>query len=778
MTFELGTKADTLQNLLGRLKNATVLPLVHFTVSQWAKEPSKIIARIKDKFPGNHSLIARSSALNEDSRETSAAGKYKTVLNITNSYELERAINDVISSYEVYNSNDQVFVQKMLFDVDFSGVAFTKDPNTGGHYYVINYDDSTGMLNTITSGSNNDTHVYYLEKYNFDMANIPTILFPLIKLLQELQETVGSEDLDIEFAVKSGILYLLQVRYLLLNNISSLSRERHSELLSQAANKIELLSKPHPYLHGSRAVFGVMPDWNPAEIIGIRPRPLAMSLYKELITDGIWSYQRDNYGYRNLRSFPLMISLAGLPYIDVRVSFNSFVPADIEEGLASKLVNFYIDSLTKTPCYHDKIEFEIIFSCYTLDLENRLNRLLESGFTKEEANVLSDSLRVLTNRIIQEENGLWIEDTNKIFELENRQQMIKNSNLDPISKIYWLIEDCKRYGTLPFAGLARAGFIAIQMLQSLVAKEILTPSQYASYMSSLTTVSSNMLRDFKHLNKAEFLAKYGHLRPGTYDILSKRYDEAPDDYFDFEYNNLSDENFHENFTLSLEQLRSLDELLKSHQLNVNVLGLFTFIKGAIEGREYAKFIFTKSLSDILNYLQDYGSTYGLTKEDLSYLDIAAIQDLYSCSKDPISVIEKSILFGKSAFDASNRIVMPSLITDPSNIFGFYQPLGLPNFITLKNFTGEVVLLTDENDKVLEGKILMIPNADPGYDWIFSRNIACFITIYGGLNSHMSIRAAELGIPAVIGAGELLYNRWMKAKQLKVDCGNKKVTILQ
>ena len=35
------------------------------------------------------------------------------------------------------------------------------------------------------------------------------------------------------------------------------------------------------------------------------------------------------------------------------------------------------------------------------------------------------------------------------------------------------------------------------------------------------------------LSKADFLARYGHLRPGTYDILSPRYDEAPDLYFDW-----------------------------------------------------------------------------------------------------------------------------------------------------------------------------------------------------------------------------------------------------
>ena len=43
-------------------------------------------------------------------------------------------------------------------------------------------------------------------------------------------------------------------------------------------------------------------------------------------------------------------------------------------------------------------------------------------------------------------------------------------NLD---KIYWLIENCKTYGTLPFAGLARAGFVGTEILKSLKDKELI-----------------------------------------------------------------------------------------------------------------------------------------------------------------------------------------------------------------------------------------------------------------------------------------------------------------
>ena len=53
---------------------------------------------------------------------------------------------------------------------------------------------------------------------------------------------------------------------------------------------------------------------------------------------------------------------------------------------------------------------------------------------------------------------------------------------------------------------------------------------------------------------------------------------------------------------------------------------------------------------------------------------------------------------------------------------------------------------------LNNKIVLIQNADPGYDFIFSYKIKGLITEFGGANSHMSIRCLELGIPAIIGIG--------------------------
>ena len=33
-------------------------------------------------------------------------------------------------------------------------------------------------------------------------------------------------------------------------------------------------------------------------MIGIKPKPLALSLYKELITDSVWANQKKSYGYQ------------------------------------------------------------------------------------------------------------------------------------------------------------------------------------------------------------------------------------------------------------------------------------------------------------------------------------------------------------------------------------------------------------------------------------------------------------------------------------------------
>jgi glutamine kinase len=769
------TKAETLEQLAPVLRSARILPQVRFSVADWRADRTRVLDRVTREKWGARPVIVRSSAQNEDGLVSSQAGCYDSVLGVSGDADIGQAIEQVIASFGTEGcADDQIFVQPMLEHVAMAGVAFSRPPSGSGPYFIVNYDDRSGRTDRVTGGTGENLQTFLCLKSRADAC--PPELAPILALVSELESLFACDAIDVEFAVDGdGTIYLLQVRSLAVEPQEGISDEQIDAALADVAQKVELLGRPHPFLHGSRSIFGVMPDWNPAEIIGLRPWPLSLSLYRELVTDAIWAYQRDNYGYQNLRSFPLLVSFHGLPYIDVRVSFNSFVPRDVPNDLAGRLVNYYIERLLAEPQLHDKVEFEIIFSCYTLDLPQRMNRLRESGFSQADITDLSGALRRLTNRIIHGETALWRRDRAKIDLLAQRLPMIANAKIDKISRIYWLIEDCKRYGTLPFAGLARAGFIAVQLLQSFVTAGVLSAEEHATFMASVDSVGSRIGHDFAQLSKGEFLSRYGHLRPGTYDILSPRYDEAPDLYFDWSAARTGS-GAPPRFTLSIEQLRHIEKLLKEHELDIDVLSLIEFIKGGIEGREYAKFVFTRSLSDALTLIRQMGEEYDLSIEDCAFLDYDAIRSLYSESGSVRERLLESIARGRERHALTRKLVLPPVIASPKEVFAFHLPPSQPNFITRKSITAPVASVGDPPE-LFAGRILFVPSADPGFDWIFTRGISGFVTQFGGANSHMAIRASELGIPAVIGAGEALYHRWQAAEKLCLDCSNQKVLLI-
>lgn len=775
----LGTKAETLELLYQKLEHAEVLPQYTFTVGAWKGNPDKVKSGFL-KLDWNEKVIVRSSSLAEDTDRNSQAGKYESIANVSGEYAFCKAVETVIDSYDDDNEENQILVQPMLSEVHICGVAFTLDPNTMGNYYVINYDDN-GSTSAITSGRGTASKLYYRFKQESRAENTEARMMDRLCLtLRELEEFFGQDNLDVEFAFTAdGTLYILQVRALCMKRNSVDCRMQKDEL-ERIEKKIRRDQSPKPFLCGRKTIYSVMTDWNPAEMIGIRPRPLALSLYREIITDSVWAYQRDNYGYRNLRSFPLMVDFGGLPYIDIRVSFNSFIPAELEEEISEKLVNYYMDRLIENPQKHDKAEFDIVFSCYTLDLPERIQVLKNYGFSEAEIKKIVDALRNVTNHIIDHKDGLWRKDYGKIEVLNERYNEIMESDLGDVEKVYWLLEDCKRYGTLPFAGLARAAFIAVQILQSLVTCGIITKSDYEAFMKGVNTVSSDMNADFRELSRDAFLKKYGHLRPGTYDIDSLRYDEAPELYF--EWNDSVDlwkEKEKEEFRLSLQQLNQLKKKLCDNGLTNDILELMDFIKTVIEGREYGKFSFSRNLSEAIRLIGEIGKREGISKEECAFLNVHVIYELYTSTRDIRTSLLDSVRQGKRDYGMTQSITLPPVITGPEDVMQFYYPDSEPNYITSGKVNGLVYLLeTMDDTDDMRGKIVLIPSADPGYDWIFSHGIKGFITMYGGANSHMAIRAGELGIPAVVGVGAKQFGEYKNASRIEIDALGKMIKILK
>lgn len=779
MSLQFLTKAGTLLQLKENLFSAKIAPIAVFTVADWLVDRTTCLEKAST-ISADGPWIVRSSCSHEDNSARSNAGAFLTLKDVTVK-NIETSIEKVIASYGNAVATDEVLIQPMLKNVLRSGVTFSHDPNTCSPYRVVNWSDGSDT-STVTSGAGGRTWVQAAES----PIPCPEDLSGVLELLNELLALFDNKPLDFEFALTAPALpaqssttkgepalWLLQVRPLILRS------PPESELIQSARlqfihDKVARGMQPHPFLIGRSTLYGVMPDWNPAEIIGLRPKPLALSLYRELVTDTIWAYQRNNYGYRNLRSFPLMPHFFGLPYIDVRLSLNSFIPGDLEEGLAEKLVNYYLDSLLAQPTLHDKVEFDVVFSCYTFDLTQRLKRLPEMDFGRHESEAIADSLRHLTNQIIHSKEGLWCQDAAKLEILQVRRTELLGSSIDPLDKIYWLLEDTKRYGTLPFAGLARAGFVAIQILKSLVSAGIFSEADYHAFITGVSTVSGELRRDLAIMNKKDFLAHYGHLRPGTYDILSPRYDEAPDLYFD--WNRTCKVPIPAKpYSVTMRQTREVEKLLQSNGLHTDPTGLFDFLKAAIELREFAKFQLTRNLSDILALISQYGKTMSISPEDLAYCDITSIKELHIAAINPADFLALSIHQGKERFRDTLAVSLPPLIITPEDVWAFELPTAAPNFITLKQVTAAVVSYDDRDN--LAGALVCIPNADPGFDWLFSFPIAGLITAWGGANSHMAIRAGELGLPAVLGAGETLYRRWSNAKRLYLDCAGRRVEVL-
>jgi len=154
-----------------------------------------------------------------------------------------------------------------------------------------------------------------------------------------------------EFGItKNKKIVIFQVRPLiaqkkiLLNNID----EKISKKIQTNKKKYEKLSKSKN-LFRKKIIFSDMSDWNPAEILGDNPNLLDYSLYDFLIMEKIWQKGRTVLGYYDIYPTPLMVKFGNKPYVDVRASFTSLIPKEINNKLKNKLMKFYFEKLEKNP---------------------------------------------------------------------------------------------------------------------------------------------------------------------------------------------------------------------------------------------------------------------------------------------------------------------------------------------------------------------------------------------------------------------------------------------
>tara|TARA_A100000164_G_scaffold372758_1_gene402521 strand:+ start:252 stop:2552 length:2301 start_codon:yes stop_codon:yes gene_type:complete len=766
--MKLDSKADTILKLKNYDLNFLIPKTYVFKTDEWKISKEKIIKIIQKKFKSK--IAIRSSSFDEDLKNQSQAGKYLSILGVNpnNKKNLEILINKVINSYKKKNQNNKVIIQKQITKVSMSGVIFTHDLINGSPYYIINYDDNSKKTDTVTSGygeGSNKKLIIYRE----GLRSLKSKRFQkLLNCVLDLERKINNNHLDIEFVVDTDLkIYLLQVR-----NISTVSKWTIDNKILDKKIKND---KKHLIKHFKKKnqILAQMSDWNPAEIIGKNPKKLSSSIYSNLVTNKSWAIAREKMGYSKILNKKLMNLYSGKPYIDVRKSFFSFLPERVTIKDKNKIVDFWIEKLKKSPFLYDKVEFEVAVTAYDFEIKKKLNSYLPNKISSKIKKKLEFLYKDIFIKNINKSNDVSLDEISKKIDylsLLQKKFSIKKSRKKNKESVKLILKNCKQYGIIPFAQAARHGFVAKGLIDSLVNKKVLSQKRSIELQKVVNTVTSIFLEDInlvikKKMTKSFFFKKYGHLRPGAYDITSKNYREMKNTFFEKSF--LSKKY---KFKLNIKEINKFNVLLTKEKFDLDYETLINYIIRSIELREFSKFVFSKSIDDIFKLLIKIIPNRLKNKEIISYFSINEILT------DKANF--KLYLKRKNEYENNLKIFLPEVIKDSSAYDVIPYMFNVPNFITNNRVTGKVLNLSNRFKNSLENKIILIENADPGFDWIFTKKIKGFATQFGGSNSHMAIRAAELNIPAVIGCGQKKFDELKNSSEIEIDCLNKKTIILK
>jgi len=767
--FILRSKAETLETLKPLLTKSKIQPLLKVFWKTWSANRVVDIEKICSSFPDTR-LIVRSSASDEDGFDQSGAGKNATVMDVLGDDSIGEHIDQVFKSYETLRPDDHVLIQPLVVDVVESGVCLSRSLSDGDPWYTINF-SSDGTTDSVTHGYSLDGRASYTyrDAVKKDWIRAPHIA--LLAAMQEIESILHYDSIDVEYAIDAeGRVNIFQVRPLVgkKREICAVDEAAYA-IRDKAVAQWREISAQKIFGEDFPLVLGVMSDWNPAEIIGAQPGLLSFTLYKYLVTDETWSLQRSQFGYQDLRGNLLMHSIGGRPFIDVRQSLASFIPSDLSPELKQKLLRVYIQDLVNYPHKHDKIEFEVAPTCFDFEWPEWEKRLRDSKtIDVQEVRQLGLSLKKITKDAFV-----------RLDEAEQTMgglsgELAALSRQEGKFRLRRQLEAVKRKGALPFAHLARCGFIAIALLRSAEAKGLLSPAGKNAFFGSLGTVSREFTEDAFHVTAGEmpfsnFVAKYGHLRPGTYEIVSPRYDQDPETFL----------------RPIVNQARKSDDASAARQIwnqekgdflgGLESLGLFESASGAedflvrsVSGRERGKFLFSLGISTILEEIASEAERHGLSRRQASDMSLDAVTKLAGAKLSSSGHGEKYVLDppGSAVPVEPARISLPPLISSEKDFYHFSELGDIPNYFGETQTWGEVLCLDghDYSSKTeVSGKIILLERADPGFDWLFGYEIAGLVTKYGGANSHMSIRVSEFGLPAAIGVGETMYRQLLDAK---------------
>ena len=695
-------------------------------------------------------IIIRSNSSKEDTDETSSAGKFLSIGPIEkNDISLvKKSWNEVLQSYEKEDNNTVIF-QDYVDGAKSVSVLTSYKVGTDSPYRTFStyYGSQT---DAVTSGRYNKIKNFFIHR---SLNNLPEKFkeyYKFFKIQNQLENLFGNKQLDIEIVTdQKEEPLLLQVRPLMGKVIKKEPIMVERSVIDENVKRYKELIPTTDDRFGTNQIYSNMSDMNPAEMIGKKPDNIAFSLYRFMFTDTTWNKQRGEFGYRIYSGGKLMELFNNVAYINVNHSLNSFLTRNIKNETCEKIINYQLNKLETYPHLHDSIEFDISRSSYTFETDEKFGEEYKNIIDKKE--------------IIQ-----WHHD---LIEIDSFNSSTLHKNNEIILDAFSKLDDSFQYldkenikfvrdnMALPFTHHSRLGFVYFAQLNNFLKNGVINEEEKQNLLLSVNSISTKMKQDAYRVKTGDislndFLILYGHVRAGNYNLSSSNL-KSNISFAESLINTSNEPTPSE--PLKIDIFKKIDDYFNLNKISYTSENWVEMFQLAVSTRENSKFYYTKGIDGILNEIEE---------KDISDRELFQLLDF---EYNDMNTFNQKIV----------DTLMPDVVTSSDDFYAYEEMNKDGNYIGQGTVTGEILFLdgTENNKNNLDDKIIVIPAADPGWDWIFNYKIKSLITEFGGPNSHMAIRCAEHNIPAILGIGEKNFSAILNSKNLVVDFSNENFTIL-
>jgi pyruvate,water dikinase len=684
----------------------------HFVVLSTAEELTPALMFMIDP---DKKYAVRSSFAVEDGKNLSYAGQFDTLLNVKKE-DLKNAVEKVFQSQQnqnVHQYNEingiemeslggRVIIQEMV-DAEISGVIFTANPLGILNETVITIGQGLGSnvvedrVDTTSYFYNRDDNTYYCEQQNSSPLIDEYMLKKLLRLSNDIQKIFGY-NVDIEFAIKSNHIFVLQARA-----ITTLSAS--SPIVLDNSNIVE--SYPGVSLPLTQDfVKAIYHDIFYNLVLRIsKDKALVddMDKYLQDMTDiANWRiYYRISNWYAVLKLLPFSQMIIPVWQRMLGIS-NTLVtyPTDINVSLKTKftVLRSFIHYLRKTPKYME---------------------------------VLNQSFEQKINKYQKQ-----IADADTISGLINVYESIKSDVL-----IDWditLINDMYAFIHTALSGDKNKEAIAnIKNLESM--RPVIA-------MNSLVSIAKDGGIKSKQYRKAamDYVEEFGDRCLCELKLETKTYRTNPELLDAYINRMLTTPEYHMHQETVVNESRHLNPFAKRARVGIKNRETSRLNRSRIFG--LSRSIFLK----IGDMLVDSGKLN--TARDVFYLHIDELDsdqdfhDVVERRKSEFENFEKipaysRLVFSERVFDKQNTILQSSVLTKSNTLYGIASSMG--------KIVGTVLVVDEPNDQIdTAGKILVTKSTDPG--WVFLiQNAIGIIAEKGSLLSHTAIISRELHKPSIV-----------------------------